>query len=206
MPFFRISLGFLKLPDMDLDDFASNVVAKLTANSALFTGLPVTVASLTSAQGAYHASLSTSKGAGKAATADKSAKRATLEGLLRQNALFIQGISGLTVVNANLSGYEVIVAGPHAPVPVDKPEISEVTNVASGKLGIKVKAPAGYKALEFRVTVGAGAPVLAGTFPSTRNVVLEGLTPGTLYAIQVRAVFGSNRHSEWSDPVQHMCT
>jgi hypothetical protein len=54
--------------------------------------------------------------------------------------------------------------------------------------------------------VGAVAPALLGTFPSTRGIVLENLVPGTLYALQARAVFGGNRFSEWNEPVSHMCT
>jgi len=206
MPLFRISLGFANKDDPGLDDFASNVAAKLGTNGALFTGLPVSAVNLGLAQAAFHTSLATGKGTGKAATADKAAKRATLLGLLRQDALFIQGIVGLTVANAQLSGFDVIVAGPHALVPVDMPVIQSVFNVASTKLGVKVTAPKGYNSLEFRVTVGSGAPVLAGSFPSTRGIVLEGLTPGTLYAVQCRAVFSGKRYSEWSDPVSHMCT
>lgn len=64
----------------------------------------------------------------------------------------------------------------------------------------------GYKSLEFRTTVGTNPPVLAGTFPSTRGIVLEDLPSCQLHAIQARAVFGGKRYSEWSDPVIHMTT
>ena len=37
-----------------------------------------------------------------------------------------------------------------------------------------------------------------------RRLVLENLTPGAVYAIQMRAVGGSTGHSCWSDPVSHM--
>jgi hypothetical protein len=37
-----------------------------------------------------------------------------------------------------------------------------------------------------------------------RRLVLENLTPGTVHAIQVRAVGGSTGYSYWSDPVSHM--
>jgi len=206
MALFRIGLGFMRYEDPHLDDFASNVAAKLTTNAALFPNLPASVVNLTAAQGAFHTSLSIGKGAGTAATADKKAKRLILLGLLRQNALYIQGIPNLTAANAALSGYEVIEASSHGPVNVETPVILGITNVASGKLGVKAKAPKGYKSLEFFVTVGTAAPVRAGTFPSTRDIVLEDLTPGTLYAVQVRAVFGSKRYSELSDPVSHRCT
>ena len=129
-----------------------------------------------------------------------------LLGLLRQDALFIQGIVGMTADNARLSGYDVIVGGSHGPVPVSTPIILKVFNVAPGKLGVNVKAPKGYKSLEFRTTVGTAAPVRAETFPSTRDIVLEDLESLKLHAVQCRAVFGNKRYSEWSDPVSHTTT
>ena len=206
MPLFRISLGFATKNDTDLDDFATKVCGCLTLNAPLFTGIPVTVASLTTAQGAFHTAVANVKGAGTNATKDKELKKATLLNLLRQNALFIQGIVGMTAANARLSGYDVIESGPHAPVAVDVPHILEITNEAPGKLRVKVKAPKGYKALEFQTTVGTAAPVKVGSFPSTRGIVLEGLESLKLHAIQCRAVFGGNRYSEWSDPVSHTTT
>lgn len=206
MPLFRISLGFTQKKDTDLDDFATNVVAKMTTNAALFPGQTANVTAVGTAQVNFHNSLSAAKGGGKAATADKNAKRAILEAVLRTLALAVQGIANLTPANAELSGFDVIVAGPHAPVSVDVPVILDVTNPASTKLGIKLQGVNGAKSYEFRGTVGAAAPALLGTFPSTRGIVLENLVPGTLYALQARAVFGNNRFSEWSEPVSHMCT
>ena len=33
---------------------------------------------------------------------------------------------------------------------------------------------------------------------------VNGLTPGTNYTFQVRAIGGSTGYSDWSDPVSHM--
>lgn len=206
MPLFRISLGFARKKDTDLDDFATNVVAKTTANAALFPGQTANVTSVGTAQVNFHASLSAAKGNGKAATADKNAKRVILVAALRILALAIQAIPNLTPANAELSGFDVIVAGPHAPVSVDVPVIMGVLNVASGKLGIKLQGVYGANSYEFQGAVGNNPPVLLGTSPSTRGIVLEPLVPGTLYVLQARAVFGGNRFSEWSEPVSHMCT
>ena len=206
MPLFRIGLGFARMKGEDLDDLATKVCGCLTLNASLFTGLPASVANLGIAQGNYHTALSNSKNAGTIATADKKAKRLILLGLLRQDALFIQGIVGMTADNARLSGYDVIVGGSHGPVPVSTPIILKVFNVAPGKLGVNVKAPKGYKSLEFRTTVGTAAPVRAETFPSTRDIVLEDLESLKLHAVQCRAVFGNKRYSEWSDPVSHTTT
>lgn len=206
MPLFRISLGFIQKKDPELDDFATNVVARTTANATVFPGQTANVTSVGTAQVNFHASLSAAKGNGKAATADKNAKRAILEAALRILALAIQAIPGLTAANAELSGFEVIIAGPHAPVAVDVPAILDVINVASTKLGIKLQGVHGAKSYEFRGAVGDKPPVLLGTSSSTRGIVLEDLVPGTLYVLQARAVFGNNRFSEWSEPVTHMCT
>ena len=36
-------------------------------------------------------------------------------------------------------------------------------------------------------------------------MIVTGLTPGTVYAIQVRALGGTTGSGDWSDPVAHMC-
>jgi hypothetical protein len=51
-----------------------------------------------------------------------------------------------------------------------------------------------------------GAPVHAGFFSNTRNVVVPGLLAGTLYTFQARALGGNNQNSDWSAPVSCMCT
>jgi hypothetical protein len=34
---------------------------------------------------------------------------------------------------------------------------------------------------------------------------IDGLTPGTTYMFQVRAIGGSTRYSDWSNPVSRVC-
>ena len=206
MPKFRIALSFAKLPDPDLDDKASKVVIESTANATLFTGQTANVTAVGTAQVAFHNSLAVAKNGGKLATDDKNAKRALLEAAMRVLAFGIQSIPDLTPEDAAKSGFDVIVAGAHAPVNVDRPIIEDITNVASTKLGIKVTPPKGYKSLEFRKTVGTNPPVHAGTFPSSRGIVLENCASGQLHTIECRAIFGGNRVSEWSEPVSHMAT
>src|ERR1017187_6308204 len=104
---FHVSLGFAQMNDAPLDDFASNVAAKMLANATIFTSPPVTPANLTTAQVAFHNAL---------AAADKNVKRATLIALLRQNANYAQGIPNITPANAMLSGFDIVMAGSHARV------------------------------------------------------------------------------------------
>lgn len=137
---FHVSLGFTQLKDAELDDFATGIVTKMTANAALFPGQTDNVTAIDTAAQAYRLSLGVAKGGGIAATADKNAKRAVLEAALRMVALAIQGMPNLSPDDAAKSGYKIIEAGPHAPVAVERPIIEDVTNPAPTKLGIKVSA------------------------------------------------------------------
>jgi len=40
---------------------------------------------------------------------------------------------------------------------------------------------------------------------NSRSMTIDGLTPTTTYMFQVRAIGGSTRYSDWSNPVSHMC-
>jgi len=206
MPLIHVSLGFMDYKDSELDDFATNVVVKCTANAGTLGTLPVSMTVLDGAQKSYHTALSLVKGGGTDATADKTAKRLTLLGLLRQNALALQAKPGLTETDVNLSGYKPVVSGSHAPVTVNVPAILDVINVASTKLGFKITPVAGAVFYEFQGKVGNNPAQLLGTVKSTRNIVMENLISGTTYVLQVRAGYGGNRFSEWSEPVTHMCT
>ena len=42
-------------------------------------------------------------------------------------------------------------------------------------------------------------------FTGSRSMTVAGLVPGTMYVFQARAVGGSSGHTDWSNPVSHMC-
>ena len=45
----------------------------------------------------------------------------------------------------------------------------------------------------------------AGVYTNSRAISINGLTPGTTYMFEVRAVGGSTGYSDWSNPVTRMC-
>lgn len=45
-----------------------------------------------------------------------------------------------------------------------------------------------------------------GEFNGARRIVLQPVTPGVVYTTQFRALGGSTKYSEWSDPVSHIAT
>ena len=93
--------------------------------------------------------------------------------------------------------------------PLAKPSHVTVDNGNTGQLLVKVKPIANAKCYEVRyAALGAGgAPgpwQSGGLFTNSRSMPLNGLTPGTNYSLDVRAVGGSTGYSDWSDPVSHM--
>ena len=96
----------------------------------------------------------------------------------------------------------------HSPL-LPAPVISGIQNGTAGQLLPQIAAIANANGYEARfAAIGAGGtpgPWQTGqVFPNARTLAVNGLTPGTSYAIQVRALGGSTNYSDWSDPVQHM--
>ena len=89
------------------------------------------------------------------------------------------------------------------------PRIVSSENGTTGQLLVKVTPSANARCYEVRFAVigtgGTPGPWQSGGLSSnSRSMPLNGLTPGTSYSVQVRAVGGSTGYSDWSDPVSHM--
>ncbi|PYR85245.1 MAG: hypothetical protein DMG18_06830 [Acidobacteria bacterium] len=62
-----------------------------------------------------------------------------------------------------------------------------------------------YKRLPWAPTTPSVRFKQRAVFNKSRSMTITGLTPGTIYAIQVRALGGSTGSGDWSDAVTHMC-
>lgn len=85
----KVSLGFAKLPDMELDNFTQGVIERLTGNAA-FPTPPVTLANLQTARTDFTAKIAAARAGGPADTAAKNNVRQDLLGMLRQVAGYVQ--------------------------------------------------------------------------------------------------------------------
>jgi hypothetical protein len=88
--------------------------------------------------------------------------------------------------------------------PLDKPTIVKIENKVSTQLQLRVTTVINARSYEAQTKTPAGDWQAAGIHTKARTMILEDLTPGTLYTIQVRAIGGSTGYSDWSDPVSHM--
>lgn len=126
MPAYRVNLGFAKLPDADLSQFASTVLTAMTDNPA-FPHLAVPLTDLASARTAFAEALAATAQGGMQATAAKNAARLVLTGLLRQMAYYVQVAmeDDLTVLLS--SGFEAA-SNNRTPSPLPAPAILRIRN------------------------------------------------------------------------------
>jgi chitodextrinase len=71
---------------------------------------------------------------------------------------------------------------------------------------LRLKPVPRARAYEVRKMNGTGGWMPAGIGTKARRLEVEGLTPGSVYQFQVRAIGGSTNVGPWSDAVQHMAT
>jgi hypothetical protein len=198
---FKVSLAFVNLNDAGLDDFTTPVVTGI--GLPVFAGAPVNAADLGTLQvGLRDAGAACAQG-GSVARALRNAARLALENALRQDAAYVQSVAGTDLATLLSSGFYPTSTN-RAQVPLVTPVILGILNSATRELTLQVGAVAYAKSYEAQISTTPGVWVHAGTFANTRNMVLGNLTPGTVYAIQVRAIGGSTGRSNWSDPVSHM--
>ena len=203
----RVLLDFVSMPDPGLDEFAGAVIIGLTGNIA-YPALPVSLADLQLQLTAFSDALLAHAQGGTTATAAKNAARAILVDSLRQNALYVQTKCNNVLATLLSSGYQAASTN-HAQTPLAQPVIQDLINGNSGELVARVKPVPNARAYEARFAVLGAGNVLGpwqsgGLFTSTRNLTLTGLTPGTTYAVEIRAVGGTNGYSDWSNAVSHM--
>ncbi len=203
----RVLLDFAGIPDSSLDEFAGTVITGLTGNPAYPTP-PVTVADLQTQLTAFSESLIAHAQGGTAATAAKNAARAAVVDSLRQNALYVQTKCNNVLATLLSSGFQAASTN-HAQSPLAQPVIQDLVNGNSGELVARVKPVTNARAYEARYAVigDGGTPgpwQSGGLFTSTRNLTVVGLTPGTTYVVEIRAIGGSTGYSDWSNAVSHM--
>ena len=188
MKILKVSLAFAELSNLLLDSFTENVHNKMTGNPA-FPTPPLSLSALALLNTAFTNALSAARKGSVESTTLKNAARADLIAGLRQIANYVQ-ITADTVAILESSGFYAVNLS-HTQTELPAPVITSVVNKTSGQLKVNTKAVPNAKSYEARVSVNGAAPVSAGAYPNSRSILLTGLTPGTVYVIQIRAVGGS---------------
>ena len=205
----RVSLGFADASDHVLEETAGHVILGYFGEAAAtFPNTPLTKAAFQAALTGFSNAIAARAQGGTEATATKTVARDALVTMLRQIALNVQTVIQLLppaqALETLLSSGLDAVSTSRAQHPLAQPVVYGVENDGTGRLKLRIGPVANARNYAVQYQVAGGAWVGAGLFQSTRGLVVSGLTPGTMYTFQVRAVGGSTGHSDWSDPVSHM--
>lgn len=198
----KVSLGFAKLPDMELDNFTQGVIERLTGNAA-FPTPPVTLANLQTARTDFTAKIAAARAGGPADTAAKNNVRQDLLGMLRQVAGYVQINCNNDLHLLRSSGFESMSTN-RAQTPLDHPLALVIKNGTSGQLVAKVSPVKNTSMYEGRAKAPTGDWLPSVFSGDSQHITFDGLTPGVVYTLQVRALGGSSGQSDWSDPSSHM--
>ncbi len=202
----HVSLEFKQYKDPEVIPFAQGVHDGLGAHSTVFTTLPVTLVAQLAAITDFTNKYNVSRKGSQAQFEAKDASRVVLIGLLSQLAAYVEGVALGNADTIRSAGFQAVTHEHGPSVPLAKPEISAVLNYASTKIQLRIKAQPNVHGLKVQYRSAAGAWQDGGGFSSTKLVVVENLTPGTLYEFRVQFIGGSTGTSEWSDMVSHICT
>jgi hypothetical protein len=195
-------LSFVNLPKDQKNSFACLVLVCLK-NNLLFPNLPITLLALGALQTAYQAAMNAATVGGHKDTVALADADDNLVAALRQIAAYIQSLN-LTEAEVLTSGYDVIVWS-KTKITLVAVTVTGLDNSISTQLGVSLQALAGAKAYHVQYCTGTGAWVDAGIWPTTKGIVIQNLTPGTVYSVRVRGIGGSDQYGPWSAAMSLMC-
>ena len=198
----KVSLSFAELSDTALDNFAQGVIEALTGN-ATYPTPPVTLANLQAAVADFTTKMAAAQTGGKSDTAAKNNSRNILVGMLRKVATYVQLMCNDDPALLLTSGFQMQ-STDRVSAQLEKPHALSIKNIGDGQLAARVDPVKNANMYEGR-TKAANGDWLPSVFSGdSRRIAFSGLSPGTNYTIEVRALGGSTGQSDWSDPSSHM--
>jgi hypothetical protein len=202
IPPLHVALGYASVTDADLVAQALAAHDGVKAHPELFPNPPdlqVVSAAIQSFQNAMVAA----QDGGKKAVAEKKKQRTALIKVLRPLGHYVEANCKDDPTILAASGFKAVSKVRVVPQPTEKGAIAGVTNgKMSGQVIVK-----GKKVAKARSYVLRSAPIGADGKPgnwtelgvtNSRAIPVQGLTPGTNYAFQLRAL-GALGYGDWSE-------
>jgi len=199
----RALIGFSNVADADVVQRGTAVQTNMTGNSN-FPNPPVDLNDFKSKLDAFAAAIADAKDGGKKAITLRDHLGGEIVRLMKLLAFYAE-LNCKEDMNIFLtSGFTPRSTTRTPPQPVAPTTVLSVDQGESGSFKVwmqAVRRAKNYQVRKGQVGVGGATPTSWDivTVPNTKNpAVITGLTPGTTYAIQVRA-YGTLGYSEWSD-------
>jgi hypothetical protein len=201
--------GYSGMSDADFLIRATAVWTGLTGNSN-FTNLPVDLTALKTNIDSLSTLVSEALDGSKKVIAQKDKQREVVIKQLQLLGRYVQVNSDGDMAKFTSSGFAAASTVKTPPSPLSLPVIKSVSQGAiSGELVVQVQAIPGALSYEIHYgVVAGGAPPSSWTSKVVTRVRppvgFQGLTPGTVYAFQVRAQ-GKAGMTDWTNSTTCMC-
>jgi hypothetical protein len=201
----KVSLAFLNDDtDGELLVDTNRIISMMTGNAAYPAPDP-TLADVGTARTDFSTALTGAANGGSAQTVIKDQKREVLTGLLRDLATYVQKECNNDLPTLLSSGFLAQKQQrPPAGVLPAPDNLRLVRPELSGQLKARVSPVANASAYKWRYATSlAPNDWKDGGITTAASNLLENLTPGTIYVVQVQAI-GSAGPGAWSDPAMLM--
>lgn len=204
----RAILGFQGTSDADLLKLL-NAVHDSMANNPAYPNPPVAMTDFKTVIDSFSTLITDATDGGKKAISAKGKQRRAVVKLVAQLGHYVEAACNDDLAIFNSSGFKAASNTKTPPQPLIQAVIKYVDRGANtGQIVVKPDTQKGAVSYEVR---SAAVPT-AGATPAWANVVqtspkgftITGLTPGTAYQFQVRAL-GRLGYSDWSEPVTFIC-
>jgi hypothetical protein len=200
----KVSRDFVNYTHAGLDEFGNGVYLGLNNNPA-FPLPPVTAANVLALDQAFRDGIAGATGDPQDTAAMMKARNA-LTDALRKDASYVEIQASHDLQMLLSSGYYPASTN-RAQYPLDPPAIQALANLATTKFLLRLTPVPTAKSYHVQLSADGGKTWQEGVISTqARRIVLTGLTPGTVYAVQARAIGGSTGCSEWCQPVSLMAT
>jgi hypothetical protein len=204
----KAALNFQKaLPEQVLSQ--GHALLKGLTGNLNFTNLPVDLNAFKAELDTYAAAIAEAKDGGKKAITLRNKQGGVVIRTIKQLATYVE-LNCKDDMNIFLSsGFQPRSSARTPAQPLDQPMILKIDQGTPGQLLVSIKAVRKAKSYELRFgTVGTGgaAPAAWSTLmaPKAKTAIpINGLTPGTTYAVQVRA-YGQLGYTQYSDSATRM--
>jgi len=204
----RVLLDLSRMTVADLLARASAVYAGLNGNPA-YPHPPVPMPVFRLAIDDYSAALTAALDGGAKANAQRKAAAETLCRMLRQLAHYVEANCNDDLTTFLSSGFPPATAARTKALPLSESIRKIAFGPSAGQALVTVVKVPSAVSYELRwAAVGAGGSPGEWTnhpVPSTRPATLSGLTPGTTYAFQARALTRSSGYTAWGESVTRIC-
>jgi len=199
---------FSRLSEGDLFSRGSAVQKGLTANPDYPTP-PVDPTTLKAALDTYSADITAALDGSKTAIAAKQKQARVIYYMLRQLAAYVDAHTDGDMARFMTTGFLPAPTTRPPAQPLAQPVIRKIKQGASGELKVTVSTLSGAVHYELRYAELSGGVPGSWTVETLTKVrppaSVNGLTPGTIYAFQVRAL-GRLGFTAWSDSTTCMTT